>query len=89
MESGNHSILTQGVLFCNGAEKGLSDIWLFIQSKQSKLVPGTGSCVLAPQQLQCQPQALHGPSQAGHFGQQSHEPLDREGLLQGPAHVGL
>lgn len=82
MESGNHSILMQGVSFCNRAEKGLSDIWLFIQSKQSKLVPGTGSCVLAQQQLQCQPQALPGPSQAGHFGQQLHKPRRGRGCFR-------
>lgn len=40
------------------------------------------------QQLQCQPQALPGPSQAGHSGQQLHKPQDREGLLQAPAHAG-
>lgn len=34
--------------------------------------------VLAWQQLQ----ALPGPSQAGHFGQQLHKPRNREGLLQ-------
>lgn len=73
----------QGVSFCHWAEKGLSGMWVFIQSKQSKLVPGTGSCAGMAAAA-----GTAGPLSGWALRAAAPQTTEQRGAASGPAHAG-